>query len=104
VDFLSAVLFGNAEITEKALSAAQRQSPAFSINAVDAQGFTALHYAARRPHVPILKLLAERGADLNAKSQNQFAEPPLASAVIGGGSISVDNWTKKRRRRIQKSL
>jgi hypothetical protein len=33
----------------------------------------------------LAKLLVEKGADINLKSTNNFGEPPLISAVIGGG-------------------
>ena len=45
------------------------------VNEIDAVGNSALHYAAYMRHDATVKLLAERGADLNVR--NYFGESPL---------------------------
>ncbi|MCV7198756.1 ankyrin repeat domain-containing protein [Mycobacterium angelicum] len=49
------------------------------VNAVDDQGFTALHAAASRDSEDIVRLLLDAGADVNAK--NAKGETPLYNAV-----------------------
>lgn len=70
-----------------------------SATAVDGQGWTALHIAARYNADPeavaaVIKLLAEVGIDVNAKTSNAFANPVLNLAVqnpcSGGDSSSAD--------------
>lgn len=65
---------------------------AADINAVDAVGNTALHYAAYLRRDSILQFLAEHGADLETK--NKFGETPLwLSEVVlqfaGGGTYQI---------------
>ena len=54
------------------------------IHQVDLSGYQPIHYAARRPNLPILKYLVSCGADVEAVSQNKIQETPLLMAVEGG--------------------
>ncbi|CAM0136699.1 unnamed protein product [Umbelopsis sp. WA50703] len=51
-----------------------------SINDRDDQGLTALHYACDRGHLDIIKLLVEKGADVNALTKEN--ETPLHYACL----------------------
>lgn len=59
----------------------QRLDEGVSPDAVDENGSTALHQAARRGHLAIAELLVERHADLNAR--NNTGATPLHWAVRG---------------------
>ena len=47
----------------------------FNINAVDSEGYSALHVAARYNHVELIKILLDNGAKINLKSN--AGETPL---------------------------
>ena len=56
------------------------------VNAVDATGTTALHTAARRRLDTVVRLLANSGANLNAK--NEAGQTPLTVAAGRGGDLN----------------
>ena len=82
LDVFESAAIGNVE----RLSALLDDDPSL-VNAWSEDGFTPLHFAAFFGHPPAAKLLAERGADLEARSTNeQFAldAMPLHSAAAAG--------------------
>jgi ankyrin repeat protein len=82
LDVFEAAAIGNTD----RLSALLDDDPSL-VNAWSEDGFTALHFAAFFGHPAAAKLLAERGADLEARSTNeQFAldARPLHSATAAG--------------------
>jgi hypothetical protein len=103
VDAWTAAQFGSTEHLDVALSA----SLAFDIDGVDksvslssfrfihsrehlSEGYTLLHYAAKRPHLGLVRMLASRGANLNRAAANDTKERPLHSAIEGGDIAVVD--------------
>lgn len=56
--------------------------------AVNRTGWTPLHYAASGPSLPLLELLVERGAEINAPSPNRST--PLMMAAGYGPQDAVD--------------
>lgn len=64
------------------------------VNSRDSDDETPLHYAlahrkSRDAELPILRLLLERGADVDAKAANYWGETPLFSAVRGSYAEAV---------------
>lgn len=65
-----------------------------SVNSRDADSETPLHYAlahrkSRDEELPVIRLLLERGADVDAKARNYWDETPLFSAVRGSYTEAV---------------
>jgi len=58
------------------------------VNAVQADGMTALHWAAQHDHREIVGRLLKAGAKPNAA--NQFGVTPLSLACVNGGTMVVD--------------
>jgi len=63
------------------------------VNAVDEQGFTALHYAAIRNNTDIAFRLLNAGADVNVKS-DIAKRTPLHMAVLGKSDVIVKRLLK----------
>lgn len=59
------------------------------VRARDADGSTALHYAAWHGHREVVELLLARGADLDAKN-TRYENPPITMAWENGKSAMVD--------------
>jgi len=62
---MAAAIYGHREIVRMILE----RAPNTSVDYADAHGITALHGAAQWCHFGILRLLADRGADLNLRVQ-----------------------------------
>lgn len=59
-------------------------SDAALLDARDADGSTPLHCAAWKGHIEVVSLLLDRGADVNARSQNDhWGDSPLHAAAHG---------------------
>lgn len=54
------------------------------------EGYTLLHYAAKRPHLGLVRLLVSRGANLNSAANSEVRERPLHCAIEGGDLAVVD--------------
>lgn len=54
------------------------------------EGFTLLHYAAKRPNLPLVRMLVSRGANVNRPAVNDICERPLQCAIEGGDLALVD--------------
>ena len=65
------------------------------VNAADNTGETALHDAVRRGYDSVISLLAEYGADVNAR--NRRKETPLAMALAARPDIGVSNQDSRGR-------
>lgn len=82
LDVFEAAAIGDVERLRALLDA-----DASLVNQWSEDGFTPLHFAAFFGHPPAAKLLAERGADLEARSTNEqfaFDARPLHSAAAAG--------------------
>lgn len=55
-----------------------------------AEGFSLLHYAAKRPNLALVRMLVSRGANINRNAVSDAKERPLQSAVEGGDLAVVD--------------
>ncbi|KAJ7103622.1 ankyrin [Mycena belliarum] len=55
--------------------------PSVDLNARDPFGYTALHLAADRGHVPVVKFLLERNVDRDIKDEDDFTAAELAQAA-----------------------
>ncbi len=54
------------------------------VNGKDDGGWTTLHWAAWHDRKEIVELLIAKGADVNAKTDNQYGDTPLHKAAWGG--------------------
>lgn len=54
-----------------------------AVDDVSPDGFTPLHYAAFFGHLPLARLLVDRGAALDPRARSDMAVTPLHSAVAG---------------------
>ena len=86
VRLIDAVKAGNAA-TVRALS----QQRAL-VNATEADGTTALHWAARLDRVELVQTLIRAGAPVNAKTR--YAVTPLSLAAVNGSAAVVDALLK----------
>jgi ankyrin repeat protein len=59
------------------------------------QGITALHIAAQYGHMPVVKLLVERGADLSAQDDLYHATPEGAAEYFG--QVAIRDYLRSRR-------
>ncbi|XP_049869328.1 ankyrin repeat domain-containing protein 39 [Pectinophora gossypiella] len=59
------------------------RNPKEAVNAPDNSGYTALHYAARKGHVDVCKMLLMNGADVNANTKSGKATPLHKAAAAG---------------------
>jgi ankyrin repeat protein len=59
----------------------------------DSNGETPLHHAVRRGQYEVMRMLAKRGADVNARSEGDVA--PIHVAAIAGHAQAVD-WMLER--------
>lgn len=71
-ELIKAIFLGNLQMVEQLIEQGA------DINAKADNGWTALHYAAKRGYVEVVKYLIEQGADINAK--NNAGETPLYEA------------------------
>ena len=62
------------------------------INAAEADGFTALHWAAQRNDLPLVDLLI--GAGANAKASTRYDITPLYLAAVNGNAPMIDRLLK----------
>jgi ankyrin repeat protein len=58
------------------------------VNATEADGTTALHWAARLDRVELVQMLLRAGAPVNAK--NRYSVTPLSLASVNGSAAAVD--------------
>lgn len=79
LDFFEACAVGNVEQIEALLRA-----DATLLAGWHSLGWTGLHFAAFGGNVPAIKLLLERGAAVNARARNRFANSPLQAALLTG--------------------
>jgi ankyrin repeat protein len=63
------------------------------VHVVDHSGFTAMHYAARRPKVATLQYLKKLGLDIDAKAGNIEWRPVHEAAAFG--HVDVIRWFKR---------
>jgi len=63
-----------------------------NVNAIEADGFTALHWAAQRDNLEIAGLLLAAGADVKAASRYNIA--PLSLACTNGDAALIDRFLK----------
>jgi cytohesin len=59
------------------------------IKARDSADFTPIHLAALGCNEEMIRVLLEKGADVNAKSFEESGYTPLYSAISGGAPLSV---------------
>jgi ankyrin repeat protein len=78
-DLHEAAAIGHAPLVLKALASSAERIDEFS-----PEGFTALALAAHFGHVDTMKLLLERGADINKVSKHPLGVTPLHAALFGG--------------------
>ena len=89
---IEAALQGDAERARIILDSNERLA-----NQRDESGATPLHYAALNGHRPVVKLLLQRGADINS-TDNQFGATPAGWAIeylreVGGYlAIELDDF------------
>ncbi len=62
------------------------------LNATEADGFTALHWAAQRDNLEIADLLLSAGADVKAASRYNIT--PLSLACTNGDAALIDRFLK----------
>lgn len=74
----------------KAVSALLAQHA--DVNATEADGFTALHWAAQRDELDIAELLLNAGA--NVKAASQYNITPLSLACTNGDAAMIDRFLK----------
>lgn len=82
--FFEAAALGDGERLTRFLARDATLTGAFS-----ADGFSALHLAAFFGHPEAVRLLLERGADPNARSQNALRLCPINSAAASGNAETV---------------
>ena len=63
-----------------------------SVNAAEADGLTALHWAAQRNDVQLVELLLAAGA--NAKAENRYKITPLYLAAVNGNEVVMERLLK----------
>ena len=63
-----------------------------SVNATEADGLTALHWAAQRNDVQLVELLLAAGA--NAKAENRYKITPLYLAAVNGNAVVMERLLK----------
>jgi ankyrin repeat protein len=63
-----------------------------NINAAEADGFTALHWAAQRNDVQLVELLL--GAGANAKASTRYNITPLYLAAVNGNAATIERLLK----------
>jgi ankyrin repeat protein len=63
------------------------------VSAVDATGFTAMHYAARKPNVPTLQYL-KLGLDIDARTGGSHMRRPVHEAAVFG-HVDVIRWFER---------
>lgn len=63
-----------------------------NVNATEADGFTALHWAAQRDNLEIADLLLQAGANVNAASQYNIT--PLSLACTNGDARMIERFLK----------
>ena len=63
-----------------------------NVNAAEADGFTALHWAAQRDDVQLVELLLAAGA--NAKAANRYKVTPLYLAAMNGNAATMERLLK----------
>ena len=80
MSLFTAAEWGRVDLVEKALGRGTKAE------AVDAGGYTALHYAAQRNHAAVCTLLLRRGADVNAR---QCGATPLHRAAHAGALDAI---------------
>ncbi|HVY60770.1 MAG TPA: ankyrin repeat domain-containing protein, partial [Planctomycetota bacterium] len=85
LDLFEAAALGRADLVAAHVAAHPR-----GVGDVTADGFTALHLAAFFGHAETVRLLVERGADVEAVARNPMQVRPLHSAVAGRDRASVN--------------
>lgn len=80
-----AAFAGNESFVKLLLAAPSTQQ--VSIDALDAEGWTPLHYAADRGHAGVVRLLLEEGANVNARDTSK--RTPLHLAALSGRTDAV---------------
>src|SRR6186997_1198797 len=63
-----------------------------NVNATEADGFTALHWAAQRNDVQLVELLI--GAGANAKASTRYNITPLYLAAVNGNAAVIERLLK----------
>ncbi len=75
-----------------------------AVNAADANGYTALHGAALRGANPIVQFLADKGANLVAKTKNEEWTPlRIADGVLYTGTVKRADHTAELLRQLMKA-
>jgi len=73
------------------------------VEAKNSAGWTPLHWAARHDHVEIVRLFCDRGADIEARTNDNAYSPgsrPLHEAAINGRISVVKELIEKRNAEI----
>mmetsp|Transcript_601 Transcript_601/g.1401 ORF Transcript_601/g.1401 Transcript_601/m.1401 type:complete len:743 (+) Transcript_601:69-2297(+) len=78
-DVFEAAQFGS----EAEMAHLLREKPS-AAQGMDIHGLMAIHYAARRPHAPLVKQLLQSGANANATAENERGDTVLMMAVASG--------------------
>jgi hypothetical protein len=78
---------------EEVASLLDKSDFAECINSRDSQGFTALHIAAKLGHVDMVKLLLNKGADINMSSSTFFGSIPYM--MIPGDDTEENNLLRE---------
>src|SRR5262249_23029160 len=86
VSLIDAVKAGDAQ----AVRALLKQRP--NVNASEADGMTALHWAVRANDMETVQLLLRSGA--NSKTENRYGVTPLALAAMNGESSMIEPLIK----------
>jgi ankyrin repeat protein len=74
-----------------------------AVNAADANGYTALHGAALRGANPVVQFLADKGANLVAKTKNEEWTPlRIADGVLYTGTVKRADHTAELLRQLMK--
>lgn len=53
----------------------------YPVNRFDDLGYTPLHYAVKEGHLPIMDLLLEAGANVNAHDERRIGDTPLSNSI-----------------------
>lgn len=65
------------------------------LNACDEHGYSAVHYAAKRGNLKVLKYLVSKNGDINKAAENDIGETPLLLS-IDSGDLSVSHYLASR--------